>query len=67
VMLISHWGLRCSIGSGRHLIIVRVVSLVLLDGRDHFNTSELAGNVVAAGISNVYYPAAYRSFGNTAK
>ena len=36
------------------------------DGRDHFNTSELAGNAVAAGISNVYYPAADRSFGNTA-
>ena len=36
------------------------------DGRNHFNTSELAGNAVAAGISNVYYPAADRSFGNTA-
>jgi hypothetical protein len=36
------------------------------DGRNHFNTSELAGNAVAAGISNAYYPAADRSFGNTA-
>jgi len=36
------------------------------DGRSHFNTSELAGNAVAAGISNIYYPAADRSFGNTA-
>ena len=36
------------------------------DGRNHFNTSELAGNAVAAGISNVYYPAADRSLGNTA-
>jgi len=36
------------------------------DGRSHFNTSELGGNAVAAGISNVYYPAADRSFGNTA-
>ena len=36
------------------------------DGREHFNTSELAGNAVAAGISNAYYPAADRSFGNTA-
>jgi len=36
------------------------------DGRSHFNTSELAGNAAAAGISNVYYPAANRSFGNTA-
>jgi hypothetical protein len=36
------------------------------DGHNHFNTSELAGNAVAAGISNAYYPAADRSFGNTA-
>jgi hypothetical protein len=36
------------------------------DGRNHFNTSELTGNAVAAGISNLYYPAADRSFGNTA-
>jgi hypothetical protein len=36
------------------------------DGRDHFNTSELAGNAAAAGISNLYYPATDRSFGNTA-
>ena len=30
------------------------------------NTSELAGNAVAAGISNLYYPPADRSFGKTA-
>jgi len=36
------------------------------DGRNHFNTSELAGNAVAAGISNLYYPTTDRSFGNTA-
>jgi len=36
------------------------------DGRNHFNTSELAGNAVAACISNAYYPAVDRSFGNTA-
>ncbi len=36
------------------------------DGKNHFNTSELAGNFLAAGISNAYYPAADRSFGNTA-
>jgi len=36
------------------------------DGRSQFNTSEIAGNAVAAGISNFYYPAADRSFGNTA-
>ena len=36
------------------------------DGSNHFNTSELAGNAVAAGISNAYYPAVDRSFANTA-
>jgi hypothetical protein len=36
------------------------------NGRDQFNTSEIAGNAVAAGIANLYYPAADRSFGNTA-
>lgn len=36
------------------------------DGGNHFNTSELAGNAVAAGISNFYYPASDRSFSNTA-
>jgi len=36
------------------------------DGHNHFNTSELAGNAVAAGISNLYYPAADRSLPNTA-
>jgi hypothetical protein len=36
------------------------------DGRNHFNMSELVGNAVAAGISNVYYPAADRTLGKTA-
>jgi hypothetical protein len=36
------------------------------DGVGHINTSELAGNAVAAGISNLYDPARDRSFGNTA-
>jgi hypothetical protein len=36
------------------------------NGHSQFNTSELAGNAVAAGISNLYYPAQDRSFGNTA-
>ena len=35
------------------------------DGLSHFNTSELAGNAVAAGISNLYYPATDRSLGKT--
>jgi hypothetical protein len=36
------------------------------DGTNHFNSSELAGNAVAAGISTAYYPAANRTIGNTA-
>jgi hypothetical protein len=35
------------------------------DGQNHFNTSELGGNAVAAGISTLYYPASDRSAGNT--
>src|SRR5215471_18854369 len=35
-------------------------------GHNAFNTSELLGNAIAAGISNAYYPAADRSLGNTA-
>jgi hypothetical protein len=36
------------------------------NGSSQFNTSEIAGNAVAAGISNLYYPAADRTFGKTA-
>jgi hypothetical protein len=36
------------------------------DGHNQFNASELGGNAVAAGISNLYYPAQDRSFSNTA-
>jgi hypothetical protein len=36
------------------------------NGHNQFNTSELAGNAVAAGISNLYYPSQDRSFGKTA-
>jgi hypothetical protein len=36
------------------------------DGHNEFNTSELAGNAVAAGIANAYYPAEDRTFGKTA-
>jgi len=35
------------------------------DGRNQFNTSELLENGIAAGISNVYYPAADRTFRKT--
>ncbi|MBV8207890.1 MAG: hypothetical protein JO041_13955 [Acidobacteria bacterium] len=34
-------------------------------GRNEFNTSEIAGNAVAAGISNAYYPSADRSIPQT--
>lgn len=34
-------------------------------GHAQFNVSEIGGNAVAAGISNLYYPAADRSVGNT--
>jgi hypothetical protein len=36
------------------------------DGHNQFNKSELTGNAVAAGISNLYYPAEDRSLGKTA-
>jgi hypothetical protein len=36
------------------------------NGRNQFNTSEIVGNAVAAGISNAYYPAAQRTLGQTA-
>jgi len=34
-------------------------------GRETFNTSEVVGNGAAAGLSNLYYPASSRTFGNT--
>jgi hypothetical protein len=34
-------------------------------GRLQFNTSEIAGNAVAAGLSNLYHPAQDRTFSNT--
>jgi hypothetical protein len=36
-------------------------------GKDRFNYSEIVGNGVAAGVSNLYYPAAERSAGETAE
>jgi hypothetical protein len=35
------------------------------NGTNGFNVSELAGNAIAAGISNVYYPAEDRMYGKT--
>jgi hypothetical protein len=35
-------------------------------GRNQFGTSEIAGNAVAAGISNLYHPAEDRTVSNTA-
>jgi hypothetical protein len=33
------------------------------DGKRRFNTSEIAGNAIAAGISTAYYPAQERTIG----
>ncbi len=35
------------------------------NGHNQFNTSEIVGNAIAAGISNAYYPAQERSVSNT--
>jgi hypothetical protein len=37
------------------------------DGNNTFNTSEVIGAGAAAGISNLYYPSAERTFSNTAE
>jgi hypothetical protein len=34
-------------------------------GGSQFNVSEIGGNLLAAGLSNVYYPAGSRSVSNT--
>jgi hypothetical protein len=36
-------------------------------GHETFNTSEIVGSGMAAGISNLYYPSPERTFGNTAQ
>ena len=36
-------------------------------GKEEFNFSEVVGAGAAAGLSNLYYPSAERSFGNTGK
>src|SRR5262249_33603357 len=45
----------------------RVLSTHRNDGSWTFNTSEIAGNAIAAGISNLYYPADSRTAENTAE
>ena len=55
-------------GSFMHRTFYAVSRIVITrsDSRKRqFNTSELAGNLVAAGISNLYHPAADRSVANT--
>jgi hypothetical protein len=54
-------------GFRRRLVysITRIVITRTDSGRNQFNGSELAGNFVAAGISNAYHPASDRSFKNT--
>ena len=37
------------------------------NGRWQFNTSEVAGNAIAAGLSNLYYPEGSRTVTNTAE
>jgi len=45
--------------------VSRIVITRTDSGRDQFNSSEILGNFVAAGISNAYHPAQDRSFTNT--
>jgi hypothetical protein len=54
-------------GFRRRLVysITRIVITRADSGHNQFNGSELAGNFVAAGISNAYHPASDRSFKNT--
>jgi hypothetical protein len=47
--------------------ITRILITRSDSGHRQFNGSEIAGNFVAAGISNVYHPASDRSFQNTLK
>jgi hypothetical protein len=53
--------------SHRTLYAVSRIFVIRADsGRNQFNTSEIAGNAVAAGISNIYHPADDRTLANTA-
>jgi hypothetical protein len=55
-------------GGFRHRLVYSITRIVITrsdSGRNQFNGSELAGNFVAAGISNAYHPASDRSFKNT--
>jgi hypothetical protein len=45
--------------------ITRILITRTDSGRRQFNSSELVGNLVAAGISNAYHPAQDRSLSNT--
>jgi hypothetical protein len=36
-------------------------------GGQTFNFSEISGNLMGAGVSNIYYPAQERTFGKTAE
>ena len=44
----------------------RVVVIKTDSGGRHFNTSELGGNALEAGLANLYYPPQERGIGNTA-
>jgi hypothetical protein len=59
---------RKGTGSARHRInyaLSRTFITRTDRGRDRFNYSEIVGNGLAAGISNLYYPASERTAGET--
>jgi hypothetical protein len=61
---------RKGIGTKRQRVnyaLSRVVITRTDRGTNRFNYSEIVGNGVAAGISNLYYPATERSVGETAE
>jgi hypothetical protein len=61
---------RKGTGSGRRRIAYALSRTLITrtdKGRNHFNYSEIVGNSVAAGLSNLYYPASQRTAGETAE
>lgn len=46
----------------KHVVVTRNDN-----GKDVFNTGEIVGSGMSAALSNAYYPAAERTFGNTAQ
>jgi hypothetical protein len=46
----------------KHVVVTRNDA-----GQDVFNSSEVVGAAIAAGLTNLYYPAPERTFSNTGK